>query len=97
MRDTRNPVWKHNPTTEQSQLPNTSSSLSLYEHFLQGNIANKNFFVIGIRKKASFELGKEIEKFVFRFVTSMEQRKNTESPWEIEPQTFGFRPSMLYH
>ena len=48
--------------------------------FLQGTIANKNLFVIGIRKKVSFELGKEIEKFVFRLVTSMEQRKNTESP-----------------
>ena len=28
----------------------------------------------------SFELGKEIEKDVFRLVTSMGQRKNSESP-----------------
>ena len=45
----------------------------------------------------SFELGKEIEKDVFRLVTSLGQRKNSESPWVIEPQTFGFRARMLYH
>ena len=47
----------------------------------------------------SFELGKEIEKGVFiffRIVTSVGQRKNFESPWGIEPQTFGFRAPMLY-
>ena len=26
-----------------------------------------------------------------------EKEKNSESPWGIEPQTFGFRASMLYH
>ena len=45
----------------------------------------------------SFELGKEIEKDVFRLVTSVGQRKNSESPGGIEPQTFGFRAPMLYH
>ena len=39
----------------------------------------------------SFELGKEIKKDVFRHVTSVQgQRKNSESPGGIEPQTFGF-------
>ena len=50
-----------------------------------------------IREMVSFELGKEIEKDVFRLVTSLRQRKNSESPWGIEPQTFGFRARMLYH
>ena len=45
----------------------------------------------------SFELGKEIEKDVFRHFTSMGERKNSESPWGIEPQTFGFRARMPYH
>ena len=45
----------------------------------------------------SFELGKEIEKDVFRIVTSVRQRKNSESPRGIEPQIFGFRAPMLYH
>ena len=45
----------------------------------------------------SFELGKEIEKYVFRLVTNVKERKNSESPWGIEPQTFGFRAHMLYH
>ena len=34
-------------------------------------------FVIGIRKKASFELGKEIEKFAFRLVTDSALRCST--------------------
>ena len=32
----------------------------------------------------------EVEKDVFRLVTSVRQRKNSESPCGIEPQTFGF-------
>ena len=38
-----------------------------------------------------------LKKDVFRLVTSVGQRKNSESPWRIEPQTFGFCASMLYH
>ena len=34
----------------------------------------------GLRKMVSFELGKEIEKYVFCLVTSMGQRTNSESP-----------------
>ena len=45
----------------------------------------------------SFELGKEIQKDVLRLVTSVGQRKNSESRLRIEPQTFGFRAPMLYH
>ena len=37
-------------------------------------------FVNRIRVMVSFKLGKEIEKDVFRLVTSVEQRKNYESP-----------------
>ena len=48
-------------------------------------------FVIRIRDIVSFELGKEIEKDVFLLVTNEGKRKTSESPWEIEPQTFGFR------
>ena len=48
-------------------------------------------FVIRIRDLVSFELGKEIEKDVFLFVTSVGKRKTSESPRGIEPQTFGFR------
>ena len=33
----------------------------------------------------------------FRLVTSVGQRKNLKSQWEIKPQTFGFRAPMLYH
>ena len=33
----------------------------------------------------------------FRLVTSVGQRKNSESSRGIEPQTFGFRAPMLYH
>ena len=43
----------------------------------------------------SFELGKEIEKDVFRLVKSVGQRKDSECPCGIEPQTFGFRAPML--
>ena len=50
-----------------------------------------------IGEVVSFVLGKEIEKYVFRLVTSVGQRKKSESPWVIEPQTFGFRARMLYH
>ena len=46
---------------------------------------------------ASFELGKEKEKDFFRHFTSMGERKNSESPWGIKPQTFGFRARMPYH
>ena len=38
----------------------------------------------------SFELGEELRKMFFRLVTSVGQRKNSESPRGIEPQTFGF-------
>ena len=36
-------------------------------------------------------------KIFFHFVTSVEQRKNSESPRGIEPQTFGFPGPLLYH
>ena len=36
-------------------------------------------------------------KMYFWLVTSVKQRKNSESPWGIKPQTFGFHNLMLYH
>ena len=39
----------------------------------------------------------KIETDIFRPVTSVGQRKNSESLRGIEPQTFGFRDPMLYH
>ena len=47
-------------------------------------------FVNRIRDLVSFELGKEIEKDVFLLVTNEGKRITSESPWGIEPQTFGF-------
>ena len=38
-----------------------------------------------------------IKKDVFCLVTSMGQRKNSESPWGIKPQAFRFCTLMLYH
>ena len=52
---------------------------------------------IEIREMVSFGLRKEIEKDFFCLVTSVGQRKNSESPWGIEPQTFRFHALMLYH
>ena len=37
----------------------------------------------------------ELKKDVFGLVTSVGQRKNSESPWGIEPQTFGLRADAL--
>ena len=41
------------------------------------------------------KIDKNLEKDVFRLVTSVGQRKNFESPRGIEPQTFGFRAPIL--
>ena len=57
----------------------------------------KKLHVNGIRESVSFYLGKEIQKDVCRLVTSVGYRKNSESPWGNEPQTFGFRAPMFYH
>ena len=38
----------------------------------------------------SFKLGEELRKMFFCLVTSVGQRKNSESPLGIEPQTFAF-------
>ena len=44
-----------------------------------GNV-DSVIFVNTIREMVSFELGKEIDKDVFRLVMSVAQRKNYESP-----------------
>ena len=51
--------------------------------------------IVEIREMVSFELGKEIEIDVF--LSCVRQRENSESPWGIKPQAFGFRAPMLYH
>ena len=48
-------------------------------HTAKINNVDSVIFVNIIREMVSFELGKEIEKDVFRPVTSVEQRKNSES------------------
>ena len=53
-------------------------------------------YVNKIREMVSLELGKEIEKDVLRIVTSIGQRKNSEFPRGVEPQTFVFHTPMLY-
>ena len=45
----------------------------------------------------SFELSKEMKKDVFPLVKNMGQKKHSESPCGIKPQTFGFLDPMLYH
>ena len=44
-----------------------------------GNV-DSVIFVNTIREMVSFELGKELDKDVFRLVMSVAQRKNSESP-----------------
>ena len=51
---------------------------------------NDIIFVNRIREMVSFELGEEIGKDVFRLLTSVEQRKTSESARGIEPHIFGF-------
>ena len=64
---------------------------------------NRGFPLLSIttvifRKTVSFERGKVIKKDVFPSCHERETKKNfPESPWRIEPQTFGFRAQMLYH
>ena len=58
--------------------------------------ATWNIFV-NLTSQMTLKCGKnKIEKDVFRLVTSVGQRKNSESLRGIEPQTFGFRDPMLY-
>ena len=56
---------------------------------------NDIIFVNRIREMASFELGEEIGKDVFRLLTSVEQRKTSESARGIEPHIFGFQSSSI--
>ena len=54
-------------------------------HTAMSSNVNSIMFVNRIREMVSFEFGKEIEKEVFCLVTSVGQRKNSESPRAIEP------------
>ena len=51
---------------------------------------NDIIFVNRKREMVNFELGEEIRKDVFRLLTSVEQRKTSESARGIEPHIFGF-------
>ena len=51
---------------------------------------NDIIFVSRKREMVSFELGEEIGKDAFRLLTSVEQRKTSESARGIEPHIFGF-------
>ena len=51
---------------------------------------NDIIFVNRKREMVSFELGEEIGKDVFRLLTSVEQRKTSESARGIKPHIFGF-------
>ena len=42
------------------------------------------------------QLWKLEKDVVFCLVTSVGQRKNSESPWGIKPQTFGIHASVLW-
>ena len=59
--------------------------------------ATWNIFV-NLTSQMTLKCGKnKIEKDIFRIVTSMGQRNNSESLRGIEPQAFGFRAPMLYY
>ena len=54
--------------------------MSLHPGNQKNQIFAKHVFVHRVREKESFERSKELEKDVFHLVTSMGQRKNSESP-----------------
>ena len=58
---------------------------------LEGHDPAKNF----VNSCCSRTNHSQIEKCGFRLVTSVGQRKNSESSWGIQPQTFGFRAPTL--
>ena len=62
-------------------------------HTIRINYVYSIMFVNRMREM----LCKEIEKDGFCPVMSVGQRKNSESPRGIAPQTFGFLALMLYH
>ena len=72
-------------TTEPRRLygergPLRSSYVTRVLHTARISDVDSVMFVNRVREMVSFELGKEIEKDNFRFVTSVGQRKNSESP-----------------
>ena len=54
--------------------------LYIYIYFLIVNSRHNLIVVNRVREMVNFGLGKETEKDVFRLVTSVGQRKNSESP-----------------
>ena len=71
--------WDHSPTIRHYRM-------SAHNNLNTNNI----IFVNRIREMVSFELGEEIRKDVFRLLTSVEQRKTSESARRIEPHIFEF-------
>ena len=92
-----------NPTKKQTQskIPVYYSWFIKTTTYAQNSIAETNYYKKKgnwISEMVSLELDKEIEKDVFHLFMSMGQRKNSEFPWGIEPQTFrNLHSVMLYH
>ena len=49
-----------------------------------------NIVLYFLKKNTQRSKFSKLKKMFFRLVTSVGQRKNFESPWGMEPQTFGF-------
>ena len=94
---------------ESTQKPQTFSSQNFWKLYPRTNIVRQMFSFQAIdlwqdipyyfKDLNTLSLDKEVKCWndvLFRLVTSVGQRKkNSESPWGIEPQTFGFRAPML--
>ena len=72
-----NPLTTHNSSDEGlSVLTRDAHGSPRYQRALFIQL----IYSFRIREFVNFELGKGIEKYVFRLVTSVGQRKNSESP-----------------
>ena len=80
-------------TTEPQRLCGKRVHMTDVLHTIRINYVYSIMFVTRMREM----LCKEIEKDGFCLVMSVGQRKNSESPRGIAPQTFGFLALMLYH
>ena len=64
-----------------------------YESWIRGYRDTPQLFFI----LSNLTMKKTLKTDFFHLVMSMGQRKNFESPWGIEPQTFGFCTPMPYY
>ena len=77
----------------------TGGCLTLNSATFVSHTINRSILSVKVSGKPVEERVKhsDKEKDVFRLVTSVGQRKNSEFQWGIEHQIFGFRAPMLYH